>query len=274
MNEVFDIKRFGKLVKYELVNYMPRFFKLLLIFASIIVAVWLFSFTVDFNILSRSRARLVAVLMTTASVLSPYIVYKDMNNSKKGYMYAMIPASTLEKLLSMVVVCMICVPAITYAVLTATDIVLFLFSKIGMGSFLYTNLYNPFFYVPSYLFETLFSESMNEYSYNVFNSLLYFFSTIAYTMMFNTIFRKNKVLKTIMFNIALSFAVSLLLTIVVSVPSPEFWDVQFERFASCFENISYKDVINVLMTLYRIWGCLLIIFCLAITYCRIKKVNY
>ena len=37
MNEVFDIKRFGKLVQYEVVNYMPRFFKSLLIFASIIL---------------------------------------------------------------------------------------------------------------------------------------------------------------------------------------------------------------------------------------------
>ena len=31
MNEIFDIKRLGKLVKYEVTNYIPNFFKSLLI---------------------------------------------------------------------------------------------------------------------------------------------------------------------------------------------------------------------------------------------------
>ena len=38
MNETFDIKRFGKLLQYEVVNYIPNFFKSLLIFASVIAA--------------------------------------------------------------------------------------------------------------------------------------------------------------------------------------------------------------------------------------------
>ena len=56
MNEVFDIKRFGKLVQYEVVNYMPRFFKSLLIFASIIFATWMLSLTMDSDIWEESRA--------------------------------------------------------------------------------------------------------------------------------------------------------------------------------------------------------------------------
>ena len=100
MNEIFDIKRLWKLLQYEVVNYIPNFFKSLLIFASVIAAVWIFSLTVDFDILPYSRVALVTVLFTLAIILSPFIVYKDINNRKKGYIYAMIPASTLEKLLS------------------------------------------------------------------------------------------------------------------------------------------------------------------------------
>jgi hypothetical protein len=129
MNEVFDIKRLGKLVQYEVVNYMPRFFRTLLILASIIVATWLLSFTLSFEILDYDRSLLVKTLFTLAIVISPFIVYKDMNNRKKGYFYAMIPASTLEKLFSMVILCVVIVPLLTYAVLTGVDLLLWLSQK-------------------------------------------------------------------------------------------------------------------------------------------------
>ena len=137
MNEVFDIKRLGRLIKYEVINYIPNFFKSLLIFASVIAAVWIFSLTFDFDVCPHSRAGLVNVLFVLAIVLSPFIVYKDMNDRKKGYIYAMIPASTLEKLLSMIVLCVVIVPLLAYAVLTATDLLLWLLSKAGIGPFLH-----------------------------------------------------------------------------------------------------------------------------------------
>ena len=83
MNETFDIKRLGRLIKYEVINYIPNFFKSLLIFASVIAAVWIFSLTIDFNVCPHSRAGLVNVLFVLAIVLSPFIVYKDMKGRKR-----------------------------------------------------------------------------------------------------------------------------------------------------------------------------------------------
>ena len=140
MNETFDIRRLGTLLRYEIVNYIPHFFKSLLIFASVIAAVWIFSLTIDAPIMQFGRAELVRALFILAIILSPFIIYKDMNNRKKGYIYAMIPASTLEKLLSMTVLCVAIVPLLTYAVLTGTDLLLWLLSKVGIGSFLYMEL--------------------------------------------------------------------------------------------------------------------------------------
>ena len=84
MNETFDIKRLGRLIKYEVINYIPNFFKSLLIFASVIAAVWILSLTIEEPIMPGGRDELVKVLFVLAITLSPFIVYKDMNNRKKG----------------------------------------------------------------------------------------------------------------------------------------------------------------------------------------------
>ena len=269
MNETFDIKRLGRLIKYEVINYIPNFFKSLLIFASVIAAVWIFSLTVDFNVCPHSRAGLVNALFVLAIALSPFIVYKDMNDRKKGYIYAMIPASTLEKLLSMIVLCVVIVPLLAYAVLTATDLLLWLLSKAGIGPFLHMEFYNPFTAV-----KLLDEEYMLPHIYPVFDSIIYFVNLIAYTIMFNTIFRKNKVLKTILFNIAMSFAFVILTAVVVNVTTPEFWEDMFEGLVEWLDEKTDVELFGYMMTTVRCLTILMSMAFLSITYFRIKKVNY
>lgn len=269
MNETFDIKRLGRLIKYEVINYIPNFFKSLLIFASVIAAVWIFSLTVDFNVCPHSRAGLVNALFVLAIALSPFIVYKDMNDRKKGYIYAMIPASTLEKLLSMIVLCVVIVPLLAYAVLTSTDLLLWLLSKAGIGPFLHMEFYNPFTAV-----KLLDEEYMLPHIYPVFDSIIYFVNLIAYTIMFNTIFRKNKVLKTILFNMAMSFAFVILTAVVVNVTTPEFWEDMFEGLIEWLDEKTDVELFGYMMTTVRCLTILMSMAFLSITYFRIKKVNY
>ena len=269
MNEVFDIKRLGRLIKYEVINYIPNFFKSLLIFSSVIAAVWIFSLTVDFPVLPDSRAGLVNALFVLAIVLSPFIVYKDMNDRKRGYIYAMIPASTLEKLLSMIVLCVVIVPLLAYAVLTATDLLLWLLSKAGIGPFLHMEFYNPFTAV-----KLVDDEYLLPHIYPVFDSIIYFVNLIAYTIMFNTIFRKNKVLKTILFNMAMSFAFVILTAVVVNVTTPEFWEDMFEGLVEWLDEKTDVELFGYLMTTVRCLTILMSMAFLSITYFRIKKVNY
>ena len=269
MNEIFDIKRLGRLIKYEVINYIPNFFKSLLIFASVIAAVWIFSLTVDFDVCPHSRAGLVNALFVLAIVLSPFIVYKDMNDRKKGYIYAMIPASTLEKLLSMIVLCVVIVPLLAYAVLTATDLLLWLLSKVGIGPFLHMEFYNPFTAV-----KLVDDEYLLPHIYPVFDSIIYFVNLIAYTIMFNTIFRKNKVLKTILFNIAMSFAFVILTAVVVNITTPEFWEDMFEGLVEWLDGKTDVELFGYVMTTVRCLTILMSMAFLSITYFRIKKVNY
>ena len=269
MNEVFDIKRLGRLIKYEVTNYIPNFFKSLLICASVIVAVWVVSLTFDASIMQFGRAELVNALFVLAIVLSPFIVYKDMNDRKKGYIYAMIPASTLEKLLSMIVLCVVIVPLLAYAVLTGTDLLLWLLSKVGIGLFLYMDFYNPFT-----VGEIVDDEYLLPYIYPVFDSILYMVNIIAYTIMFNTIFRKNKVLKTILFNISMTFAFVILTAVVVNITTPEFWEDMFEGVVEWLDEKTDVQLFGYLMTACRCLTILMSMAFFSITYFRIKKVNY
>ncbi len=267
MNEVFDIKRFGKLVQHEVVNYVPRFFKSLLIFASIIFAVWVLSLTMDSDMWEDSRAPLVQFLFTLAVILAPFIVYKDINNRKKGYIYAMIPASTLEKLLSMIVICVVVVQLLSYAVLEATDILLWLLSQAGIGSFMQLDLYNPF--ADNWGTVTLNNGDIGEFGLPLLDSFLSTEVPIFYAMMFNAIFRKNKVLKTILFNIALAF-VSVVFT--VTIFDTDFVGDVWEMLRNCFD--SEEGFIIFWLVFWRIVALLFGFLYLAITYFRIKRVNY
>lgn len=95
MNDIFDFGRFGKLFVYECRNYLPRYMKGLVVFSSVLFAAWMLTIAMDFPL--RDGTNVISVLYTLAIFLSPYFIYKDMNNRKRGYSYAMIPASTLEK---------------------------------------------------------------------------------------------------------------------------------------------------------------------------------
>ncbi len=271
MNEVFDIKRLWKLMQYEVVNYIPNFFKSLLIFSSVIAATWIFSLTVDFAVLPEGRDKLVATLFTLAVILSPFIVYKDMNNRKKGYIYAMIPASTLEKLLSMVVLCVVVVPVLSYAMLTATDLLLWLFTKIGMGSFYSMEFYNPF----TETFATqVYDDGILTYSLPVFDGLIYFMNLVSYTIMFNTIFRKNKVLRTILFNIAMVFAFVILTSVIINITTPEFWEGIGRSLEAYFRDWTAVEGVRFLLNIIRVISIVFTALFLAIAYFRIKRVNY
>ena len=267
MNEVFDIKRFGKLVKFEIVNYIPRFFKSLLIFASIIFAMWILSVTVDFDLWEESRAPLVQFLFTLVVTLAPFIVYKDVNNRKKGYIYAMIPASTLEKLLSMILLCVVVVQLLSYVVLEATDILLWMLSQAGIGSFMQLDIYNPF--ADSLGTIVLNNGDVGELHLPLLDSFLSTEVPIFYAMMFNVIFRKNKVLKTILFNIALAFVSVVLMTMLFDT---EFIDDAWDMLRDCFD--SEEGFIRFWLIFWRIFALLFGFLYLAITYFRIKKVNY
>jgi hypothetical protein len=92
--------------------------------------------------------------------------------------------------------------------------------------------------------------------------------------MFNTIFRRNKVLKTILFNISMTFAFVILTAVVVNVTTPEFWEDMFEGVVEWLDEKTDVELFGYMMTTVRCLTILMSVAFLSITYFRIKKVNY
>ena len=256
MSDTFDFGRFCKLLKYECVNYLPRYVKGMLVFAGFIVASW--ACTIFYGSSINDRTDDIFALVVLATLLSPYFVYGEINDRKKGYLYAMIPESNLEKLFSMMLVCMVAVPLFAYVALTATDILLWLFSMIGVGGFNKIVFLNP---APIFDYGVL---------------ILFYIAAMSTVMMFNVLFRKHKIMKTVLFFIATFFVLLFGISLAVSMFARNFssasafhiWlGYNFSRH-SLHETKSLVEII--LLSLNIAVACVT----LFVTYRRIKRVNY
>ena len=252
MSDTFDFGRFCKLLKYECVNYLPRYVKGMLVFAGFIVASW--ACTIFYGYSLNDRTDGISALVVFATLLSPYFVYGEINDRKKGYLYAMIPASNLEKLFSMMIVCMVAVPLFAYVALTATDILLWLFSMIGVGGFNKIVFLNP---APIF-------------------DLIFYIASVSTVMMFNVLFRKHKIMKTVLFFIATFFVLVFGILLPVSMFAKNFsiastfhiWLGYNFSGHSLHETNSLIEII--LLSLNIAVACVT----LFVTYRRIKRVNY
>ena len=132
MNNTFNINRFGKILKHDGLNFFPNLILTLAILWAIPVIIYLFAALMPteetkdaFD--AMSRIDLISTLTSIALIIAPARLYRHCNDSRKGIGYAMLPASTLEKFLSMVFYCVVVTPIIYVAGALAIDSILALF---------------------------------------------------------------------------------------------------------------------------------------------------
>lgn len=129
MNNTFNIQRFGKILKHDGLNFFPNFILSLAILWAIPVGIYLFTalMPTDGTVHiydAMARINNIDFLLKIAIIIAPAILYKTCNDSRKGIGYAMLPASTLEKFLSMVIFCVIVTPIVYIAGALAIDSIL------------------------------------------------------------------------------------------------------------------------------------------------------
>ena len=132
MNNTLNINRFGKVLKHDGLNFFPKLILTLAILWAIPVIVYLFAALMPTNDTNdafdaMSRIDLISTLTSIALIIAPARLYRHCNDSRKGIGYAMLPASTLEKFLSMVFYCVVVTPIIYVAGALAIDSILALF---------------------------------------------------------------------------------------------------------------------------------------------------
>lgn len=126
MNNTLDINRLGKVIKHDGASFAQNLGLALIILWSIPLVIWLFSSLTpgSHSIDSFARIGIISILSKILLIIAPARLYKYCNDSRQGIGFAMLPASSLEKFISMVFYCIIVAPIIYLAGALAVDSIL------------------------------------------------------------------------------------------------------------------------------------------------------
>ena len=274
MNGVFSSVRLWTLLRYDAAKGIPRYIRALLVFSGIIAGLWLLLLASGGIIGVYDRERLIEAVWALSVIFSPYIVYRDACGSNAGSISPAIQGTAFEKLLSMILICLVAVPVLAYTLLTATDMLLCLFSNLGAGPFADVLLINPFAdSVGSY---TKYASGQKVECGTLSAGVLVNMSLpVLYTMMLNVLFRKNKVLNTLVLTFSLLIACVAFMAVIVN-NAPEIFGVVadfVQKYGSCFENVDSDAVSSVAVKVFGNLNVLFALLFLAVTYLRIKRVD-
>lgn len=110
MNSDFNFARFKMVVANDWKKFLSQYGVSLLVLLLIPVANWNSMIFFEDSLGCGTRLFLLSVLYILAIIMAPARMYSDVNQPKRGIYFAMLPASKLEKFLSMVLYCFIVTP--------------------------------------------------------------------------------------------------------------------------------------------------------------------
>lgn len=208
MNNVFNINRFGKVLAKDGADFFPKFGWPLVILIAIPLLFWILGFIEkDTTIGIDTRKLLIIKLCLLGVLLVPARLYRDYNDSKKGMAHALLPASSLEKFLSMIIFCMIVTPIVILFGNVVLDIILTIIPHSPYQGYLWQATDFNYFTRVNSLFEIDGMFFPNEYNDAIINKVnemssisFSIFSLIGITSIFmlgNMLFKKHKTTKTI-----------------------------------------------------------------------------
>lgn len=207
MNNTFNIKRFGNVVRRDGMSYFQNFGWTLIVLWALPVILWFLTYismeTFDTGIISNRDTK-ISILMWLSLMIVPSRLYKNYNDSRKGVVLAMTPASSLEKFLSMILYCVVITPIVYLIGALFIDTILAL--KPG------TNPYDGFifsdFFSKNYesyreilsLGEEELNRSIYDYMLSKNHFIYKVIQILGFTSLFmftNMLFKKRKLSKTI-----------------------------------------------------------------------------
>lgn len=274
MNNTFDIKRFGNVVRRDGMSYFKNFGWTLVVLWSIPVIFWIMTYVSDG--VYTNRDILISLLMWLSLIIVPSRLYKDVNGSRKGMLYAMTPASSLEKFLSMLLYCVLVTPIVYMLGAIAVDTILAL--KPG------TNPYDGFIFgdyegLRPYDIVKLGSGEMNLVMNNYLDTKRLFvyhchcvliLSVSSVFMFANMLFKKRKLSKTIGILTLIGIIFSILMVRLVTNIDLTYLDDYTES-----EMVDYlKLIIDNFYAITFISGLTISLIFFYLTYHRIKKQTY
>lgn len=190
MNNTLDFNRLGKVIRRDGMNFIPNFGWSLVILWAIPVVIWLTSFTfISQGGELTGRLEMLRFLSTIALVVAPAKLYKDCNDPRKGIQYAMMPASSLEKFISMFIFCVIVTPIVYMAGAVALDTIMAAFpGKNPYNGFIFNLLFNAKEQNREIVEESWMYDGYLDDVNNAFSGFFIYFSKIISVILMSSIF--------------------------------------------------------------------------------------
>ncbi len=283
MNNKFDWNRFCKVVNKDFRNMWPMFGTTMIILAALPFAVWLFMTVlgVDVPLDPAFRLMMIQGVAYIAAMMAPSRMYRTWNIRNEGIYYAMLPASKLEKYISALIFSLIVCPLGVYLGSMVLDCFL---TALPFGSW-EDWLWESKVGFPFILdLGTILSEiAASDYGAEAFR-VMYFgtlyniscwLGYICTVMMFvftATLFKKHKVLQTILWLYVINFVLSIVLIPVFMVI---FGNADFIEWVSdLITNMSGQQMANWFFGVTNGFNLLLTALFVWLSWRRLKKMSY
>ena len=261
-----NFDRFKKVVVRDFNSTYQLYGLSMLIMMCVPVAVWLFGLAFKIpDIGGLVRNGILQFVVVLAAAISSMKIYKSCNLAGKGNYFALLPASLGEKFCSMMLYCFIVTPL---AVFVGSYVIDTLLSLLPFGP------YKDFIWTKPEWMEELdlggfyANGGSLEFDTSV-STILKAISASSIFMFANTIFKKNKFIKTVLWIMLISFVLS---TVLFPILTHIHWN--FEWFVKFFDDMTPEKLHALVF-----WGS--VAFNLAVTaifswltYRRLKKMQY
>lgn len=281
MNNKFEWNRFCKVVNKDFRNMWPLFGTTMLILAALPFAVWLFMAVLGGHGCSLQpdiRLLMIEGVATLAAIMAPSRMYRTWNLRNDGIYYAMLPASKLEKFSSAALFSLIVCPLAVYLGSMLLDIVLTLLPFGPYNQWIWhAEMGFPFTFDMSFFSQfAAADEGAEMFTYFgglwVISCWLGYIGSVLMFMFTSTIFKKHKVLQTILWIYLIEFVLSIVLMPVMLAVfgNSDFmdWFMQLpERYSEKqFTNWLFGSAITLDVILIALFGWL--------SWRRLKKMAY
>lgn len=276
MNNIFNIKRFEKVFGNDASDFFPKFGGFLIVLWAIPIIIWIFTLLNidDSPIKPTFRYSFILLLCSFSCLLVPARLYRHINDPKKGMEFAMTPASSFEKFLSMTLFCAVITPAIYFIGAYAIDVIL---------SIIPNSPYNEYIWDRGFASDQLYLSVAAKsikfgFFLKLFNNLTGCLMIASIFMLGNAIFKKRKTSKTIGILMLFAFiATTIIITTAMSERFNEFMLSIVERLDDMPEeemSLWYASKVKILLNWAIISKLLVSAVFLFFTYRKIKTQRY
>lgn len=275
MNNTLDINRLGKVIKRDFYTFYKNFGINLAVITAIPILSWIMSTSFETISLPIARVILISCLLVLVIIWTPAGIYRKANHPREGIDFAMLPASALEKFLSMAFYCIIVTPLLFLASCVIIDFILY---------WLPFGAYHSPLSIPDIPWNEIF-EADNDPDYIQFIKIIKIsipcaipIAIMLYSSIFmlgNMLFQGHKTTKTIASLIGISWVVQIIFAILFSIITINpFIIADIESILDNTDEEVLKVVVKAFIPISLAFHALVSFVCMYFTYRKIKTQRY